>query len=65
MLPTVIISVGGAMGIPQPPPAPNIATELSPTVPLNRVKSVGLDLTARRLRGRRGRGTLKNAAVTR
>ena len=38
MLPTVIISVGGAMGIPQPPPAPNIATELSPTVPLNRLK---------------------------
>ncbi len=37
MLPTVIISVGGATGIPQQP-APNIATELSPTVPLNRLK---------------------------
>ena len=33
MPPTVIMRVGGAIGIPQPPPVPNMPTELRPTVP--------------------------------
>jgi hypothetical protein len=35
MPPTVIINVGGAIGMPQPPAGPNIPTELTSTVPPN------------------------------
>jgi hypothetical protein len=41
MPPTVIISVGGAIGMPQPPPGPNMPIELIPTVPPNRLNHAG------------------------
>jgi hypothetical protein len=43
MPPIVIISVGGAIGMPQPPPGPNMPIELIPTVPPNRLNDHGLD----------------------
>ena len=65
MPPTVIMSVDGAIGMPQPPLLPNMPTELSPTVPPNRLNQVGLDITARQASERSGRGMLKKASVAR
>jgi WS/DGAT C-terminal domain len=44
---------------------PLAPTELSPTVPPNRLNNVGLDMTARQARERTGRGMLRNATVAR
>ena len=65
MPPMVIISVGGVIGMPQPPPGPNMPMELRPMVPPKRLNQVGFDITARQAMERTGRGRLTTAIVPR
>ena len=61
----MIIKVGGAIGIPQPPAGPNIPTELMPTVPPSRLNHSGFPSMKRQASARTGRGRLRNASAAR
>jgi hypothetical protein len=56
---------GGAIGMPQPPPGPNMPMELRPMAPPKRLNQNGFDITARQARDRTGRGMLTAAIVPR
>jgi hypothetical protein len=49
----------------QPPPALNMPTELSPTVPPNRLNHMGLDIAAPKASLRSGPGMLTKASAAR
>ena len=54
MPPMVIISVGGAIGMPHPLPAKNMPMELRPMVPPKRLNQNGFGIAARQARDRTG-----------